>query len=286
MPKTLFRDLIYSTVRITYIDSEGEPQNGTGFITYFGYDDNFKTAHKIALITNKHVVKDIKSFQLIFCTHDGFENVNDLGKFVLNYGANNWIMHPNKSIDLACLNITDLYSCKSKSYNELNKLTMQSTEMKGNMLKGLPYYKGILRSMYITDDELKQVDDVEDVYMIGYPDGIVDTVNNKPVVRKGITATSIRLDYNGKPEFLADIAAFPGSSGSPVFLVDQCFDVVTTSKEQNGSISLGKSVKFIGVLSSGTQHRIVIDDNYVDMPNNLGVIIKAKEILAFEDLLV
>ena len=47
---------------------------------------------------------------------------------------------------------------------------------------------------------------------------LIDEVNNKPVVRKGITATDIRLDYNGRKEFLIDAACFHGSSGSPVFL--------------------------------------------------------------------
>ena len=54
--------------------------------------------------------------------------------------------------------------------------------------------------------------------MIGYPDGIWDSVNNLPVIRKGITATHPHISWNGKTEFLTDIASFPGSSGSPYFL--------------------------------------------------------------------
>jgi len=44
--------------------------------------------------------------------------------------------------------------------------------------------------------------------MIGYPSGLWDTKNNLPIVRKGITATTPYFDYNGKREFLVDIAAF------------------------------------------------------------------------------
>ena len=54
--------------------------------------------------------------------------------------------------------------------------------------------------------------------MIGYPIGLIDEYNNKPIVRKGITATTYNIDYNGKKEFLIDIACFPGSSGSPIFI--------------------------------------------------------------------
>jgi len=44
--------------------------------------------------------------------------------------------------------------------------------------------------------------------------------NNLPIVRKGITATTpYFLNYNGKREFLVDIAAFARfHSGSPIFV--------------------------------------------------------------------
>jgi hypothetical protein len=57
--------------------------------------------------------------------------------------------------------------------------------------------------------------------MIGYPKGFWDRVNNLPVVRKGITATPIYIDYNGKKEFLLDIPIFSGSSGSPIVLFNE-----------------------------------------------------------------
>lgn len=52
--------------------------------------------------------------------------------------------------------------------------------------------------------------------MVGYPDGIWDEFNNQPIVRRGITATHPKNDFNGKGEFLIDAVCFPGSSGSPV----------------------------------------------------------------------
>ena len=43
----------------------------------------------------------------------------------------------------------------------------------------------------------------------------------KHVLRSRIlnpNSSSIKIDFNGKPEFVCDIACFPGSSGSPVVL--------------------------------------------------------------------
>ena len=51
----------------------------------------------------------------------------------------------------------------------------------------------------------KLLDDVsalEDIIMVGYPNGIWDEKNNKPIFRKGITATDIRFDTMVKKNLL------------------------------------------------------------------------------------
>lgn len=53
---------------------------------------------------------------------------------------------------------------------------------------------------------------------VGYPDGLFDTTNLLPVMRRGITASHPNIDYEGTPAFLIDASVFRGSSGSPVFL--------------------------------------------------------------------
>ena len=54
--------------------------------------------------------------------------------------------------------------------------------------------------------------------MIGYPEGIIEPKKLYPIVRRGITATSFHIDFNDKKDFLTDIFAIGGSSGSPVIL--------------------------------------------------------------------
>lgn len=71
---------------------------------------------------------------------------------------------------------------------------------------------------HIRDEDRQALGPIEDVLIVGYPKGLWDRHNNRPIVRKGLTATDIRLDYNGEPIFLIDAASFRGSSGSPVFL--------------------------------------------------------------------
>lgn len=58
-----------------------------------------------------------------------------------------------------------------------------------------------------------------DVSFLGYPTGFHDQAHNLPILRFGRIASFPEVDFNGKPEFLIDAQVFPGSSGSPVFVI-------------------------------------------------------------------
>lgn len=133
---------------------------------------------------------------------------------------------------------------------------------------------------------------LEDVIVVGYPDGIVDPAHNIPVFRRGITATPASIDFGGKQEFLIDAAIFPGSSGSPVLLYN------IGSYQNHGNLVIGSRVKLLGVIHAvmlngingqisivpaPTQARAIVSSQ---MPNNLGMCLRSFRILEFEPLLV
>ena len=130
---------------------------------------------------------------------------------------------------------------------------------------------------------------LQEIVMVGYPNGIWDSVNNQPVFRKGITSTHPELEYNGKPEFLIDAACFNGSSGSPVFILD--IGKITTL---SGGTTIGPSrVKLLGILYAGPQHVASGEVHTVEVgtkkdmaftaiPNNLGNVVSSKALLDFE----
>lgn len=126
--------------------------------------------------------------------------------------------------------------------------------------------------------------------MIGYPNGIWDATNNLPVIRKGTTATHANIPWNAKQEFLTDIASFPGSSGSPVFIAN-----IGGYTDNKGNTYMGDHrIYLLGVHYAGARHtttgelRIVTapDNNMpipvTEIPNNIGVAINSKEILELE----
>lgn len=94
-----------------------------------------------------------------------------------------------------------------------------------------------------------ELDALEEVIFVGYPVGLWDTTNLTPILRRGVTATPVFLDFQGKPQFLIDASVFPGSSGSPVFLYSAGW-----YSKRDGSVVAGKRVKLLGVLSSVVRH--------------------------------
>lgn len=127
--------------------------------------------------------------------------------------------------------------------------------------------------------------------MVGYPRGLRDEKHNTPIIRQGITATHPALDYNNKPEFVIDIAAFPGSSGSPVLIYNE-----GTYATESG-IVVGTRVYLLGTIYGGPQltleGKIVVKDipireepiSQTSIPINLGYVIKSQKILDFESKL-
>lgn len=83
--------------------------------------------------------------------------------------------------------------------------------------------------------------------MVGFPNGLMDEQNNLPIMRKGILATPFYADHNGQKNFVIDIAAFGGSSGSPIFAY---FESIKPTKDGD-LFGQGGSVYLIGILHSG-----------------------------------
>lgn len=72
------------------------------------------------------------------------------------------------------------------------------------------------------------------VTFIGYPNGLYEFTSLLPIVRQGYAATAMHIDHGGKPTFLIDAFVFPGSSGSPVFLVPR-----PSAPDKFGNIIIG-----------------------------------------------
>lgn len=261
--------LMYSTIRIGIHKDGREAGSGTGFFFEFGVDGKFLPC----IITNKHVVRDADSLELHFTYDDGHGSPQHGRHLVYNWPSTGLILvHPDPEIDICAIPITPL---------------INSLESQGK--KAFIIY---LTENHIPKDETwNGLDAIEDIIMVGYPNGLWDEHNNLPIMRRGITATHPRFDFDGKPEFVIDAACFPGSSGSPVFIMNS-----TGYKDRNGNINMGSRMLFLGLLHSGPVQRSQGEIRIVDIPTvqkaitestvmlNLGYVIKANKILDLKNV--
>jgi hypothetical protein len=227
MPQmTLAEELLYTTVKLIAFRNANPISTGTGFFFAFAQEGD-----QIApcIVTNKHVVEGADMIRARL--HFGSDNL-PTGQFVdCNFDTSGGIpfWHPDPAIDLCAFPYADILSKAAADGKQI-------------------FFRHLDMGIVPEDDDWEYFDALEEVMMIGCPNGISDEINNVPISRRGITATSITKDYNGKPEFMVDMACFPGSSGSPVFLYDRNGFL----DRRSNSYNIGaQRVKLIGVLYAG-----------------------------------
>lgn len=264
--------LTYSTVLIKSYNSKNELSMGTGFIMYLCFDEITKEYVPV-IITNNHVVANSIRTQFEFCLAD--ENFEPIDEKTINisFDGNSWIHHPDINVDLVCFPLAQLFN-----------------NLENNNIK--IFYIPLMTSIIAKQEKLVEFAAIEDVVMIGYPNGLSDEYNHKPIIRKGITATHLKNDYQGKKEFLIDMACFPGSSGSPIFVFNE-----GVYGEKNSLFIGGSRIFLVGILYGGPQYSAQGDIVFMGVPNqqlephsatlipiNLGIAIKAERLLEFEGL--
>ncbi|SIR15218.1 Trypsin-like peptidase domain-containing protein [Alkalispirochaeta americana] len=262
--------LIHSTARIECLTPDGV-SSGSGFFYAFLRTEE---KHVPCIVTNKHVVDGATEGKIHLTTADDKGNP-ELGNHIeirLGDFSKMWVGHPDKNIDLAAIPIAPLLH--------------EAEERK------VRFFYVMLDETLIADQKLlSSLPAMEEIIMIGYPNGIWDAEHNLPVIRKGITATHPRLPLNGKPEFLIDAACFPGSSGSPVFLAN-----IGSFVNPEGALCAGNRIALLGILYAGPQHTAEGEIEVVEIPtaskpisrfripNNLGLVIEASQLQAFDSV--
>lgn len=219
-------DLIYTAIKIENYDTANKTSSsGSGFFYTFEINDT----KLVCVITNKHVIDegDVIGLHMPLANEAGERIFGAAKIFTIDQKDYPIFRHPNDNVDLAAIPIGPVWS----------HLEQQGVR---------PFNLSLHKSNFAPLSLLPELRAFTNIVMIGYPNGIMDTKNNLPIARKGILATPYRADYNGEKNFVIDIAAFPGSSGSAIFAY---FDGIVPSK---GGYSLGgEQAYFLGILHSG-----------------------------------
>lgn len=257
--ETIAEQLFFVTVRIESYAADAATV-GTGFV--YAVETERGTAH--FLVTNKHVLHGASRLRVRMVRGD--QDLPLLGQAteitLEGVTVGSWVGHDDPAIDVAVLPLAPV----------IQAMIDRSAP---------PFFRSLSPEHFPTDDLLDQLDAIEQVTFVGYPNGLYDTANFLPIARRGSTATPVEVDYQGRPAFLIDASVFPGSSGSPVLLLDRGM-----YQTRDGGTVVGGRFACLGIVAAVHIRRL--DGTVVDLttalgvqfdePIDLGIVYKAKTI--------
>lgn len=267
MSLTIYEQLLHTTARISAF-SGGQPlSTGTGFFWRISKGE----LGTLVLVTNKHVIKGADRIEIVLHTSASSADELPSGDVVLvrlNLVAEGAFLHPDPAVDLCAVGISPILEQAAAADFSL-------------------FLRSVGAPQVPTPEQWEEFDAVEEVTMIGYPQGLFDRHNNRPLVRRGITATALGKLYDGRQEFMVDMACFPGSSGSPVFMYQ------VNRMNRNGSFSLADPrLYFLGILYAGPtisqSGKIIVNQQpsvEVSAMMHLGYVIRATAMLELDQLI-
>lgn len=191
---TTAESLIHTKVKLTARNGGISISTGTAFFyNVVVSDDRVSTF----LVTNKHVIQDCDRV-IANCHLAKGDNIHSpSGEFIrveIDIGESLVVPHPDPNVDIVAILITPIVN---RCFNAGKPLFLSTTDA----------------SVIPSEKDWADFDAIEELVMIGCPNGLFDEANNLPIVRRGITATSLSKKYNGQDQFFIDMACFPGSSG-------------------------------------------------------------------------
>jgi hypothetical protein len=262
-PTTISEQLLYATVRLV------APNGSTG--TGFFFNFKLNNLYVPVIITNKHVINNNHKEKVNIFLHLKNQQAPDSENMNVSFDAD-WHFHHKQ----------DLCFCFANPLFEYIK----------QIKKKEVYYIPITEELIWNNLKLEGLSAIEDVVMVGYPNGLWDQKHNLPLFRKGITATHPAIDFNNENIGAVDIACFPGSSGSPIFILNE------GSYQDKGGFNVGSNrLIFLGILFAGpttnAEGELIIENiptqqkilPVTPLMINLGYYIKATELLAFRTLI-
>jgi len=208
----------------SYESGEIEKEISTGFIVTYKWGKD-----KVGdfLLTSKHAIEGANTGRFFFMRAvSGRPLLGETYNIEMDNFGQRWYKNPDPRVDMAVMPLAGVL-------REMEKR------------KWKVYYKSIPKEIALGTNSAQELDAIEEVIFIGYPSGLYDSKNFLPVARRGVTATPLVVDYSGLPQFLIDASVFPGSSGSPVFIVN-----TGSYSDRKGNLVLGNRVIFLGMISA------------------------------------
>jgi hypothetical protein len=255
--QTIADELFFTTVFIESTTATGS-SSGTGFLILYPRGSGSVPV----LVTNKHVFAGANQATFTMTRSDRDVPATSGTRMTINdFGTHSWVGHPDSAVDVAAMFFNPVLEA-----------------MAGNDAPA--FFRAFTPDQLINQDAANELDAIEAVTFLGYPNGLFDRSSMSPIARRGQTATPIFNDYNNLPAFLIDASVFPGSSGSPVVLFDR--GSYTT---RDGTTHIGSRLALLGVVAAVHTRRVNGEVHMVSRATtsfedviDLGIVFKASSI--------
>jgi hypothetical protein len=221
---------------------------GTGFLFGDLVTPNVPDDQKrwrVWLITNKHVVRDLKAIYVKFNSAVDPHSKDYKVPLVARNGRPYWVGHPTDDVDVAAISVpVSLMRQEQRLFYFFQSERHVSTRV-------------MMQQNGITEGD--------GVFVLGFPMGLVDSARQYVICRGGVIAR-VRDYLEGKTkDLLVDATVFPGNSGGPVILCPTLTSIQGTNAiERADLIGVVKSyVPYadLAVSSQTRKPRIMFEEN-------------------------
>jgi hypothetical protein len=230
-------EVFTSTTIIIQLEKDEQRGSASGF--FFSIDGK-----KVYLVTNKHV---------IYGSRYGVEGAPPrIDQIKLNLHTNVQDLKQNQEV------IVDLFEKGNKKWFEHDKPSIDIVLIPLNLDRAKFVFCAIDGNYFNDEDTLIYF---EKIFVMGYPRGWYDTVNNLPITRVGNLSSPFKVPFLGEPYMLGDVQTHEGMSGGPVFMDLQDY---TVRLEDGKFVSYPGRRKFLLVGVNSGQPRL---PGYKGRPN-------------------
>lgn len=259
------QQLFFCTTRIEAKSADGKQTSvGTGFVFSQKIDEK---RHALFIVTCRHVINGFANASFSFVeSKDGKPNLGEKCEVTVPDLQSFAFYDPDPKVDVALIPLGPILN-----YFEANGKR--------------PFFRSLSKELVPNKNQAEELSAIQSVVFVGYPSGMRDEKNLLPIARRGFTASPYVVDFNGLPLFLIDASVFPGSSGSPVMVLDQ------GAYASGGGLAMGSRAHFLGLVSLAYFKPVEGEIQFKPTPSqyvpvytqqrflNIGGVIKAKAIL-------
>lgn len=224
-----------------------------GSATGFFFSD---TENNVYLVTNKHVIYGEKYFEesakpeidtLKIVLHVNKDNTTQNEEVIIklfNDKVKIWKEHFQKNIDIVCI---PLFLDRGKFvFITIGENMLDSSNLKIGF---------------------------EKIFIMGYPYGWYDTLNNLPITRIGHLSSPLGVFFMGHPFMLGDVETHEGMSGSPVFMHLKDYITIDENNKEITHLGSWKTI-LLGVFSGQPRWNVKNKetDKIIKIPHSLSII--------------